>query len=72
MTNTTLPIPTAKSDATEAMEGMKTAVNALINLSDVLRDDDQEFLAEYSDILKMDLIPLMHRMRNLMQIIERN
>jgi hypothetical protein len=72
MTTTALPIPTAQSDAIEAMEGMKTAVTALINLSDVLRDDDQEFLAEYSDILKMDLIPLMHRMRSLIQIIERN
>jgi hypothetical protein len=72
MTNTTLPIPTAQSDAIEAMDGLKMAVNALINLSDVLRDDDQEFLAEYSDIIKMDLIPLMHRMRNLIQIIERN
>lgn len=71
MTTTTL-IPSAQSDATEAMEGFRMACNALINLSDMLRDDDQEFLAEYSDILKMDLLPLMHRMRSLMQIIDRN
>jgi len=69
-TTTTALIPSAESDATEAMAGFKTACNALINLSDTLWDDDQEFLAEDSHNIKMDLLPLMHRLNNLLFLIK--
>jgi len=69
-TTTTALIPSAESDAAEAMAGLKTACTALINLSDTLWDDDQEFLAEDSHNIKMDLLPLMHRLNNLLFLIK--
>lgn len=50
MTITTTPVGQLTADATAAMDAIKLALTALINLEDGLRDNDSEDLAD--DILR--------------------